>query len=234
MMNIPSRFGRAAAAYNSFFGQPDTVNLSALGLGHLAQLGLGFRRTHKCLFVVGLGAPSPVGLRLSKDSQWASTHFPQFLSPDLWLFYAAKASTAVCANPNAKRAVAGVTMTMSSSTSMHPVADMWSRCFEFTIARPTEGYAALLAMFPRIFVGRPDELRQVVKTMCAAIKKSMKTAGIVVPPWRRLAYVQSKWFGPHERTTEGSNTGGDSSPDFFARHANMGHCSIAGMTWQRL
>ncbi|KAL6502351.1 hypothetical protein OROHE_024629 [Orobanche hederae] len=72
---------------------------------------------------------------------------------------------------------------------------------EFAIARPTDSYAALLQVFPPIFVGKPDELRQVVKVMCGAIRKSMKSAGILVPPWRRLTYMQSKWFSSYERTT---------------------------------
>ncbi|KAL6542937.1 hypothetical protein OROHE_010457 [Orobanche hederae] len=72
---------------------------------------------------------------------------------------------------------------------------------EFTIARPTDRYAALLQVFPPIFVGKPDELRKVVKVMCSEIRKSMKSMGILVPPWRRLTYMQSKWFGSYERTT---------------------------------
>ncbi|PIN21303.1 hypothetical protein CDL12_05997 [Handroanthus impetiginosus] len=72
---------------------------------------------------------------------------------------------------------------------------------EFTIARPTGGYAALLEVFPQIFVGKPDELKQVVRLMSSAIRKSMKRVGIHVPPWRRHAYMQSKWFGSFKRTT---------------------------------
>ncbi|KAL6549940.1 hypothetical protein OROMI_020428 [Orobanche minor] len=72
---------------------------------------------------------------------------------------------------------------------------------EFAIARPTDSYAALLQVFPPIFVGKPDELRQVVKVMCGAIRKSMKSVGILVPPWRCLTYMQSKWFSSYERTT---------------------------------
>ncbi|KAL3614957.1 hypothetical protein CASFOL_040618 [Castilleja foliolosa] len=84
---------------------------------------------------------------------------------------------------------------------------------EFTIARPTGAYAALLENFPQIFIGKPDELKQVVRLMCSAIRKSMKSVGIIVPPWRRLSYMQSKWFGSYKRTTsetvsrKGSDTG---------------------------
>ncbi|KAH6768832.1 hypothetical protein C2S51_014168 [Perilla frutescens var. frutescens] len=72
---------------------------------------------------------------------------------------------------------------------------------EFTIARPTSSYGALLDGFPTIFVGKPEELKQVVRRMSKAIRKSLKSAGLNVPPWRRLAYLQAKWFGPYKRTT---------------------------------
>ncbi|XP_051125903.1 uncharacterized protein LOC127247879 [Andrographis paniculata] len=72
---------------------------------------------------------------------------------------------------------------------------------EFTIARPTSGYASLLDAFPTIFVGKPDELKKIVKLMCKAIKKSMKSTDLKLPPWRRLSYTQIKWFGPYKRTT---------------------------------
>ncbi|CAA0837202.1 Protein of unknown function (DUF506 [Striga hermonthica] len=78
---------------------------------------------------------------------------------------------------------------------------------EFTIWRPADGYSSLLETFPAIFVAKPNELRQVVKTMCAAVRRSMKSAGIDLPPWRRLAHMQSKWFGTHGRTT-GSEVNG--------------------------
>ncbi|KAH6795889.1 hypothetical protein C2S51_036875 [Perilla frutescens var. frutescens] len=72
---------------------------------------------------------------------------------------------------------------------------------EFTIARPTGGYAALLNVFPQIYVGRSEEVKQVVRVMCNAIRRSMKKAGIHVPPWRRRTYMQSKWFASYKRTT---------------------------------
>ncbi|XP_073054002.1 uncharacterized protein [Primulina eburnea] len=71
---------------------------------------------------------------------------------------------------------------------------------EFTVARPTGCYVSLLKNFPPIFIGRPDQLKQVVRLMSNAIRKSMKSAGIHVPPWRRLTYMQAKWFGSYRRT----------------------------------
>ncbi|KAL0363163.1 UNVERIFIED_CONTAM: hypothetical protein Scaly_1271500 [Sesamum calycinum] len=71
---------------------------------------------------------------------------------------------------------------------------------EFTIARPTGCYASLLDVFPPIFVGKPEELKQVVRVMCRAIRKSLKSVELSVPPWRCLAYTQAKWFGSYKRT----------------------------------
>ncbi|XP_042477634.1 uncharacterized protein LOC122058983 [Macadamia integrifolia] len=72
---------------------------------------------------------------------------------------------------------------------------------EFTIARPTDRYLSLLEMFPPTFVGKAEELKQVVRLMCAAAKESMKKMGMHLPPWRKKDYMQAKWFGPYKRTT---------------------------------
>ena len=72
---------------------------------------------------------------------------------------------------------------------------------EFEIARPTNQYTSLLDVFPLVFVGKVEELKRVVRTMCNAIKDSMKTMDMHVPPWRRNSYMQAKWFNQYKRTT---------------------------------
>ncbi|KAJ8540398.1 hypothetical protein K7X08_030317 [Anisodus acutangulus] len=71
---------------------------------------------------------------------------------------------------------------------------------EFEIARPTTCYTSLLEIFPSIFVGKVEELKQVVRIMSRAMKISMKTMDIYVPPWRQIGYMQAKWFGSYKRT----------------------------------
>lgn len=71
---------------------------------------------------------------------------------------------------------------------------------EFDIAKPTSSYSVLLKMFPPIVVCKKEELKQVTRLMCKSIKKSLKNAGLTVPPWRRLAYTQAKWFSSYKRT----------------------------------
>ncbi|KAL6200901.1 hypothetical protein ACLB2K_024616 [Fragaria x ananassa] len=72
---------------------------------------------------------------------------------------------------------------------------------EFEIARPTSRYTSLHNVLPQIFVGELDELKKIVRIMCAAIKKSMKSVDMPMPPWRRNGYMLAKWFGSYKRTT---------------------------------
>ncbi|XWS19336.1 hypothetical protein CRYUN_Cryun31cG0006500 [Craigia yunnanensis] len=72
---------------------------------------------------------------------------------------------------------------------------------EFEIARPTRSYTSLIDVFPQIFVGKPEELKQIVRLMCRAIRESMRSKDMKVPPWRRNGYMQAKWSGHYKRTT---------------------------------
>ncbi|XP_030533245.1 uncharacterized protein LOC115742865 [Rhodamnia argentea] len=72
---------------------------------------------------------------------------------------------------------------------------------EFEIARRTDGMASLLRLFPPIFIGRPEELKQVVRIMSTAIRQSLKKRDLLVPPWRKNGYMQNKWFSSYKRTT---------------------------------
>ncbi|XWS15505.1 hypothetical protein CRYUN_Cryun34aG0005900 [Craigia yunnanensis] len=72
---------------------------------------------------------------------------------------------------------------------------------EFEIARTTRSYTSLIDVFPQFFVGKPEELKQIVRLMCRAIRESMKNKDMKVPPWRRHAYMQAKWSAHFKRTT---------------------------------
>ncbi|MED6219332.1 hypothetical protein PIB30_034766 [Stylosanthes scabra] len=108
---------------------------------------------------------------------------------------------------------------------------------EFEIARPTVQFSSLLQVFPRIFVAKVEELKQVVKLMCSAIKGSMKTRNLHIPPWRRNVYMQAKWFSSYKRTTNVVSTRNASSNlssespitpkrpiGFEARHVKAQNC----------
>ncbi|KAI3440188.1 uncharacterized protein J3R85_003803 [Psidium guajava] len=80
---------------------------------------------------------------------------------------------------------------------------------EFEIARRTDRITSLLKFFPPIFIGRPEELKQVVRIMSTAIRQSLKKSDLRLPPWRKNGYMQNKWFSSYERTTNGvSNADG--------------------------
>ncbi|KAK7303369.1 hypothetical protein RJT34_14273 [Clitoria ternatea] len=87
---------------------------------------------------------------------------------------------------------------------------------EFEIARPTNQYSSMLDVFPLVFVGKVEELKQVVGLMCTAIKGSMKKMKLHVPPWRRNVYMQAKWFSAYKRTTNAVATRKGSSSHLSA------------------
>lgn len=72
---------------------------------------------------------------------------------------------------------------------------------EFEVARPTPQFERLLQSLPSIFVGKMEELTQVLKVMSAATKRSLKSKDLHLPPWRKHRYMRNKWFGPYKRTT---------------------------------
>lgn len=77
---------------------------------------------------------------------------------------------------------------------------------EFEIARPTRQYARVLQLLPQVFVGKEENLRTIVRESCDASRRSLKSRGLSLPPWRRSSYLQHKWFGPYKRKV-GSSLG---------------------------
>ncbi|KAI4372313.1 hypothetical protein MLD38_010558 [Melastoma candidum] len=72
---------------------------------------------------------------------------------------------------------------------------------QFEIARPNDQFNLLVGLLPPIFVGVPDELKQVVRVLSGAIKQSLRSRGLLVPPWRKSGYMKAKWFSSYKRTT---------------------------------
>ncbi|GER42987.1 hypothetical protein STAS_19819 [Striga asiatica] len=72
---------------------------------------------------------------------------------------------------------------------------------EFEIARPTEAYERLRRGLPEVFVGRGEYLRRILKAMSGAARRSLKSGGLHLPPWRKYQYMRLKWLGPYRRTT---------------------------------
>ncbi|KAI3924142.1 hypothetical protein MKW92_019835 [Papaver armeniacum] len=71
---------------------------------------------------------------------------------------------------------------------------------EFEIARPTSQYEKLVQILPRVYIGRSEELKQIIKLVSEAAKKSLKVNQLLLSPWRKNRFMQMKWFGPYKRT----------------------------------
>lgn len=70
---------------------------------------------------------------------------------------------------------------------------------EFEIARQTSGYKELLEFLPLIFVGKSDQIRQIVSMVSEAAKQSLKKNGMHFPPWRKADYMRAKWLSSYTR-----------------------------------
>ncbi|KAL6662206.1 hypothetical protein ACP70R_000065 [Stipagrostis hirtigluma subsp. patula] len=73
---------------------------------------------------------------------------------------------------------------------------------EFVVARPTAAYAEVLEALPRALVARPAVAQKVVRAASKAARRSLKSQGLSVPPWRKKRFMAAKWLGPHRRTTD--------------------------------
>ncbi|CAK7329351.1 unnamed protein product [Dovyalis caffra] len=83
---------------------------------------------------------------------------------------------------------------------------------QFEIARPTSQYLKLSRSLPRVFVGKSEDLKMIVKSMSDAAKRSLKSRELSLPPWRKNRYMQNKWFGPYRRTVNSSQANSLTSP----------------------
>ncbi|KAG6411897.1 hypothetical protein SASPL_124550 [Salvia splendens] len=88
----------------------------------------------------------------------------------------------------------------SSAVRMRYVVDL-DFAAEFAIARPTSSYECLLRRLPRIYVGTAEEMRQILRAASSAVRCSLKSGGLILPPWRKHRFMQCKWLGPYRRTT---------------------------------
>lgn len=99
---------------------------------------------------------------------------------------------------------------------------------EFEIARPTIQYERLLQSLPNIFVGKSEELKQILRAMSDAARRSLKSRGLTFPPWRKHRFMQNKWFSSYRRTTNIIPTA--SSPAWFSpsKETNAAKCRTVG------
>ncbi|XP_057955111.1 uncharacterized protein LOC131149061 [Malania oleifera] len=72
---------------------------------------------------------------------------------------------------------------------------------EFEMARASEGYNRLISRLPKVFVGKAERLRALIKILCSAAKRCMKEKKMHMGPWRKHKYMQAKWLGTSEQAT---------------------------------
>ncbi|WOK96572.1 hypothetical protein Cni_G05279 [Canna indica] len=72
---------------------------------------------------------------------------------------------------------------------------------EFEVARATESYQGVMAALPRVAVAGEEAMRQVVRAVADAARRSLRARGLHVPPWRKSRYMLAKWLGSYRRTT---------------------------------
>ncbi|WOH01937.1 hypothetical protein DCAR_0521323 [Daucus carota subsp. sativus] len=71
---------------------------------------------------------------------------------------------------------------------------------EFEIARPTREYELMVQTLPKVFVGKCDQLKTILKIISDGTRKSIRSRGLHLPPWRKNRFMQMKWFGQYRRT----------------------------------
>ncbi|KAJ9697473.1 hypothetical protein PVL29_009337 [Vitis rotundifolia] len=98
---------------------------------------------------------------------------------------------------------------------------------EFEIARPTDQYKLLIQTLPRVFIGKSEDLKKIVKLTCDAAKRSLKSRGLHLPPWRKNRYMQNKWFGPCRRTATPSPPLAPASTEFTVKCRSVGFDAVS-------
>ncbi|MCO5586539.1 hypothetical protein L7F22_040480 [Adiantum nelumboides] len=71
----------------------------------------------------------------------------------------------------------------------------------FEIARPSPAYVELLKVVPTCYVGSPRVLHKIIRLVSGAMKRSMESQGMPLPPWRTLSFLHSKWLSPNYSRT---------------------------------
>ncbi|GMI76202.1 hypothetical protein like AT3G07350 [Hibiscus trionum] len=99
---------------------------------------------------------------------------------------------------------------------------------EFEIAMPTSEYSRLLQYCPKVFVGKSEELKKIVRTMSDSAKRSLKSRELSLPPWRKNRYMQKKWFAPYRRTTSQTPANSGSLTGATVHQVNDVQCRYVG------
>eukprot|EP00877_Chromochloris_zofingiensis_P013493 jgi/Chrzof1/8398/Cz03g09060.t1 len=65
---------------------------------------------------------------------------------------------------------------------------------QFQIAHPSARYASILEALPAAYVGPEDRIPPLVELLCWEMSLAFKAAGSLLPPWRHVQSMMSKWL----------------------------------------
>ncbi|KAG8078858.1 hypothetical protein GUJ93_ZPchr0007g4831 [Zizania palustris] len=81
------------------------------------------------------------------------------------------------------------------------------------VARATGEYVVVLAAVPAsVVVAREEAVGRAVRVAADAARRSLRSHGLHVPPWRKSRYMLAKWLGPYKRSTATSPAGTGAMP----------------------
>jgi uncharacterized protein (TIGR01615 family) len=96
---------------------------------------------------------------------------------------------------------------------------------QFSIASPTERFAAALSMVPDEFVGTKASLMELISLLSFEVEQAFKDRNMCLPPWRQARSLLSKWFPVLAR---------DEVPSVLATRRNSAPCQVSNLPWLQL
>lgn len=81
------------------------------------------------------------------------------------------------------------------------------------VARATAEYAVVVAAVPaKVVVAREEAVGRAVRVAADAARRSLRSHGLHVPPWRKSRYMLAKWLGPYKRSPSTSSPASGAMP----------------------
>uniref|UniRef100_A0A0D3EXT6 Uncharacterized protein n=1 Tax=Oryza barthii TaxID=65489 RepID=A0A0D3EXT6_9ORYZ len=85
--------------------------------------------------------------------------------------------------------------------------------YDAGVARATAEYAVVVAAVPAsVVVAREEAVGRAVRVAADAARRSLRSHGLHVPPWRKTRYMLAKWLGPYKRSTATSPSAAGAMP----------------------
>lgn len=97
------------------------------------------------------------------------------------------------------------------------------------VARATADYAVVVAAVPaKAVVAREEAVGHAVRVAADAARRSLRSHGLHVPPWRKSRYMLAKWLGPYKRSPSTSSPASGAMPAPGATGMDIIKCRAVG------